>query len=97
MAESADATDLKSVVGDNVRVRPPLAPQRHLGNSGCFVFLLAMQSEYLGAGPLSPHNEHSGDPGCFVFLYDMQFKSLGAGPLSPHKEHSVTRGVLCFY
>ena len=27
MAESADATDLKSVVGNNVRVRPPLAPQ----------------------------------------------------------------------
>ena len=26
MAESADATDLKSVVGNNVRVRPPLAP-----------------------------------------------------------------------
>lgn len=28
MAESADATDLKSVVGNNVRVRPPLAPQK---------------------------------------------------------------------
>lgn len=27
MAESADATDLKSVDGDIVRVRPPLAPQ----------------------------------------------------------------------
>ena len=27
MAESADATDLKSVGGDTVRVRPPLAPQ----------------------------------------------------------------------
>ena len=26
MAESADATDLKSVDGDIVRVRPPLAP-----------------------------------------------------------------------
>ena len=26
MAESADATDLKSVGGDTVRVRPPLAP-----------------------------------------------------------------------
>ena len=26
MAESADATDLKSVVGNTVRVRPPLAP-----------------------------------------------------------------------
>jgi hypothetical protein len=30
MAESADATDLKSVVGNNVRVRPPLAPQMSL-------------------------------------------------------------------
>ena len=28
MAESADATDLKSVGGDTVRVRPPLAPQK---------------------------------------------------------------------
>ena len=28
MAESADATDLKSVDGDIVRVRPPLAPQQ---------------------------------------------------------------------
>ncbi len=27
MAESADATDLKSVGSDTVRVRPPLAPQ----------------------------------------------------------------------
>ena len=26
MAESADATDLKSVGGDTMRVRPPLAP-----------------------------------------------------------------------
>lgn len=30
MAESADATDLKSVVGNNVRVRLPLAPQMSL-------------------------------------------------------------------
>ena len=30
MAESADATDLKSVDGDIVRVRPPLAPQNLL-------------------------------------------------------------------
>jgi site-specific recombinase XerD len=30
MAESADATDLKSVGGDTVRVRPPLAPLLHL-------------------------------------------------------------------
>ena len=29
MAESADATDLKSVGGDTVRVRPPLAPLNH--------------------------------------------------------------------
>lgn len=29
MAESADATDLKSVGGDTVRVRPPLAPYCH--------------------------------------------------------------------
>lgn len=28
MAESADATDLKSVAGDSVRVRPPLAPHK---------------------------------------------------------------------
>ena len=28
MAESADATDLKSVGGDTVRVRPPLAPHQ---------------------------------------------------------------------
>ena len=30
MAESADATDLKSVGSDTVRVRPPLAPQNSL-------------------------------------------------------------------
>ena len=33
MAESADATDLKSVVGNNVRVRPPLAP--HMQGKAC--------------------------------------------------------------
>ncbi len=30
MAESADATDLKSVGSDTVRVRPPLAPQKNV-------------------------------------------------------------------
>ena len=30
MAESADATDLKSVDGDILRVRPPLAPLEEL-------------------------------------------------------------------
>ena len=36
MAESADATDLKSVDGDIVRVRPPLAPQSDTPVYGVF-------------------------------------------------------------
>ena len=44
MAESADATDLKSVDGDIVWVRPPLALLGRPGETGLFLRLFSIFS-----------------------------------------------------
>ena len=58
MAESADATDLKSVDGDIVRVRPPLAPQYSSALLGSKFTSLNSSRSNGGYSPLSPHNIH---------------------------------------
>jgi hypothetical protein len=60
MAESADATDLKSVDGDIVRVRPPLAPPsstQNISNGG----FPALRIKTLGCMPLAQMNPPSGE------------------------------------
>ena len=58
MAESADATDLKSVDGDIVRVRPPLAPQQPfpITNEGTPPLAPQQPFPFINAGtpPLAP-------------------------------------------
>jgi len=76
--------------------RPPLAPQQTPRNSGCFVFFSKTQSSFLGAGPLSPHNEHSETRGVLCLFRICKVRSWGQAPSRPTM-NTPKHGVFCVF